>query len=422
MARETLDHLLEQCLQEVEQTGDIEEVLRHHPDRAEQLRPLLELASTVREQYTEVPEPPARLREGLVRLRRETLQARGAVTAEHVAAHRHDRRSTMRLRLVPTLISVALIVAVGLAGTGGVALAADASAPGDPLYGLDRTMERLQLRLTYSPEAATQLRLNLTEERMGEIQELIRRQDQERLGEALGGYSEAVAALTDSPEGREVLGDPARMAHMNQVLAQHEEQLQYAFQSLQGQESDDGEEGEETDLGKNGREGDGWWTDGRTHPVVDRLVSTYDDGITSTDVISWFASGYGFGEIMHALETSKNLSGTETITGTIKSGVTITITDTSPAGLLRLKAELGGWGQVWQALGLIGKGKPDDSTAMDEAESMELEDSEDEDKGGPPDHAGPKDKDKDKDKRTGPPDHAGPKDRGDGGSSGNGGQ
>lgn len=399
MGEKSFDRLLEACLQEIEKGRDIERMLQRHPEQAEQLRPLLQLASSLREQYAEVPEPQAQLAVGRARLRRETRVARRAAAAEQVAARRQvlgqERRSNMRLRLVPALVSIAVVVAVWMAGMAGVALAADAAGPGEPLYGIDRAIERIQLRLTYNPEAATQLRMRLTEERMQEIQNLVRKQDQERLQEALGEYANAVGALAAGPEARKQLADPARVREMSQVLERNEEQMRYAFQT-----GDNGEDEEEDTPGVkgSGRTGNGWYTNTTTitHPVALSLADQYE--ISATQVVSWFADGYGFGEIMHALKTSENITPTDTFT------------DTSPSAILDLRAELGGWGQVWQALGLIGRpddaGPPDDSEDVDEPEGVDREDEDDDNDKGPPDHAGPMDEDDDK----GPPDHAGPKD------------
>ena len=94
--------------------------------------------------------------------------------------------------------------------------------------------------------------------------------------------------------------------------------------------------------------------------------------------MEWFCDRrYGFGEIMLALETSQGSS------------------DYTAEGLLAMKTELGGWGQVWQYLGLIGPpdsvGRPGEAGPQDDA--------------GPPDDTGQPD-----DPR--PPDDAGPSGKG----------
>ncbi|MGD2158608.1 MAG: DUF5667 domain-containing protein [Anaerolineales bacterium] len=87
------------------------------------------------------------------------------------------------------------------------------------------------------------------------------------------------------------------------------------------------------------------------HPVAEGLAEDYD--VTEEQIMEWFCDrNFGFGEIMHALETSEI---------TLDD---IDIQDYSPEELLDMKEEMGGWGKVWQELGLIGKpedaGKPED--------------------------------------------------------------
>lgn len=72
------------------------------------------------------------------------------------------------------------------------------------------------------------------------------------------------------------------------------------------------------------------------HPVGWRIANTY--GLEYDEVMGWFCDGFGFGEIMLALQTSR-------------------ITEMPAEDLLQWKVEQGGWGQVWQGLGLIGNGK-----------------------------------------------------------------
>jgi hypothetical protein len=81
------------------------------------------------------------------------------------------------------------------------------------------------------------------------------------------------------------------------------------------------------------------------HPVAKRIAERYDTPYET--VMQWFCQGgYGFGQIMLALQTasSPNVS-------------------LSADQLLAEKQELGGWGQVWKKYGLKGKsgkaGKPD---------------------------------------------------------------
>ncbi len=108
------------------------------------------------------------------------------------------------------------------------------------------------------------------------------------------------------------------------------------------------------------------------HPFGERLAERYETDYETLQ--SWFCDGFGWGQIMLALQTGK-------------------ITGDDPAALLEARQDGEGWGQIWKRLKLIGRpehaGPPDD-----------------EDRDGRPDHAGPPN-DEDGDGR---PDHAGPPD------------
>jgi hypothetical protein len=72
------------------------------------------------------------------------------------------------------------------------------------------------------------------------------------------------------------------------------------------------------------------------HPALNRLAQAYDWDYA--DLIEWFCEGrFGVGEVKHALSTSEQLGG-----------------DPSPEEILQMKRDLGGWGRVWQELGLKG--------------------------------------------------------------------
>lgn len=74
-----------------------------------------------------------------------------------------------------------------------------------------------------------------------------------------------------------------------------------------------------------------------SHPVAARLAAHYD---TAEDQIrTWFCDdGMGFGQIMLALQTAKSAGGTA-------------------QDYLTRRAEGQGWGQIWKAQGLIGRGR-----------------------------------------------------------------
>jgi hypothetical protein len=222
------------------------------------------------------------------------------------------------------LIGAALTGAIAVLSLVSVARVADGAGPGHPLYGLDRALEGVEIRLTRDPASAAQLRLRLAEERLQEVAQLARAEDPAHLEEALGAYSDAVVALARVTAAVRGTGDLVAASDLDRVLASHEEQLQSAL------------------AGEDDTADDPWCAGQGTHPVAAGLARRY--AVDAGTVMSWFCDdNFGFGEIMHALQTSEVVSGT---------GV---LSDTTPGALLALKADLGGWGQVWQELGLIGR-------------------------------------------------------------------
>jgi hypothetical protein len=127
------------------------------------------------------------------------------------------------------------------------------------------------------------------------------------------------------------------------------------------------------------------------HPVGARIAETY--GERYEQVMAWFcADGFGFGQIMLALQTSKTLAATD-------AGEQMT-----PGELLAAKEEMGGWGKVWQELKLIGKDKVQ-KEPKDKAPKMKDngDDREDGDRPGKPDKPEKPGK-PDKDDKPGKPD------------------
>lgn len=117
-------------------------------------------------------------------------------------------------------------------------------------------------------------------------------------------------------------------------------------------------------------------------------------------VMTWFChtsddgEGYGFGQIMLALQTSQILADTES--------------PVEADALLAMRADGLGWGEIWKTLGFNGKPKPADWTGgPPEWANAKDKDAVDKDKLDTPKLPGPKEKDR---KKPLPP-TAGPKDK-----------
>ncbi len=80
------------------------------------------------------------------------------------------------------------------------------------------------------------------------------------------------------------------------------------------------------------------------HPFGARLSERY--GVDYATLQAWFCQGFGWGQIMLALQTGL-------------------ITGDDPAGLLEARSNGLGWGEIWQSLNLIGRpehaGPPNDA-------------------------------------------------------------
>jgi hypothetical protein len=310
-----------------------------------------------------------------------------------------------------------LIILAIIAG-GAVVGVADAAAPGDMLYTIDRGVEELRLRLTGDPQSLLQLKEDLHAERLQEVQDLAMRGDPAYMQQALENLEEALEATAMPALGRLELDDdypddeeaedlgaycngsktdphPAGDKLAQSLTVPYEEVIGWAcsgfgfgsiklayeisqatgepvdeifalkqggmgwgeIQALYGQKTDepDGELPEDEDRSV--------YCNGeplKEHPTGARLADDY--GVTYTEIMGWFCQGYGFGEIDLAYTISQS---TETpidvaiIFGERESGM--------------------GWGNIMKEYGLKGKS----SLAPGQQDKVKDQD---------------KDKDKDKDK------------------------
>lgn len=83
-----------------------------------------------------------------------------------------------------------------------------------------------------------------------------------------------------------------------------------------------------------------------THPVAEGITETYSDTVEGdyAIVMDWFCNGFGFGQILLALQTETILEGPDAPTAD---------------DLLTRRVDGEGWGQIWQDLELIGR--PEDA-------------------------------------------------------------
>jgi uncharacterized protein DUF5667 len=174
------EELLDQCIEHMRTGGDPEDILRQHPDLADEVRPLLGLTSELAGLPDPRPSMPTLMRT-LTRLalRRPT-----------------SRRALMR--------AAAVFLCVCLAGWGAVAASANAL-PGDWLYSVKLLTERAQFFLTVNNEAKAELRIAFSEQRLTEMVRNYERGggiDKQLLREMLDEAQDALDISPTLPEAR----------------------------------------------------------------------------------------------------------------------------------------------------------------------------------------------------------------------------
>ncbi len=154
------ERILDDCVARLRAGQDLEECLKSYPAQAKQLKPLLLVAARL--QNIPIPqERPEAVRAGQARL----LTAQAAAFGRPIG--RQGRGAIWALRFALTLIIVLLITTVMTLNVSAKSI------PGDPLYGIKRTIENTQLILTINPETKERLENEYSHNRFEEMQELI---------------------------------------------------------------------------------------------------------------------------------------------------------------------------------------------------------------------------------------------------------
>jgi len=337
---ENLEVIFDECLQAVESgRWSIEECLQHYPAQRQELEGLLKMAMHVR--TAGMVEPRAAFR----RSARARLSARlpdvPAVTNRN-PFRLFKQISTQPLqwsrRMVMNWIAIVVLLA-SLFGGGAAVQASGQALPDSPLYPLKTGIESLRLAVSSEP-AQTQLALEFANRRLEEAEKLIENQVYDYLPEVVAGYWQLTRQALEKTSLTEGLmensaDNPAELiarqvdtmtALLDQLPA---DQLSALEQSL-GEETPAPEpvEGEEPPQNEPPLAG----CTNQTHPVGVKLAATY--AVPYETVMGWFCQGFGFGEIVLALQASQH-------------------SELTPEEILLLKVELGGWGEVWRHLAML---------------------------------------------------------------------
>lgn len=368
--------VLDLCIEDVKAGRlTVEECLDRYPEFAHELRDPLMVAETLR--GLPLREPSEAFRQ---QARPQLMSQLGPLPAGRVSLLEMLREKWTSFFFIPQTrrFSMGWMLALLLVGSvlvgGGTAYASDAAVPGQALYGLDRSLEEIQSGLTSDPEAFVALQLAFADERLSEAQELAGKAEGKGFQEALDGYAESIAAIAQEVGSAEGIDLEALSILLDEALSNQDAKLSALSLLDEGEGTDDcnvnsnGEDCDENGNEDNGNQ-DGDMVDGDksdnsfcfnngTHPVALKLEEKFDGLYDSKTIMDWFCGtdedlpGFGFGQIMHAIQTEKLLETSDT--------------PLSAADLLAMKASGMGWGQIWQDKGL--KGKP----VVEDPEDSEL--------------------------------------------------
>jgi len=160
----TFADIIEECLDRVLERGEsIDACVAEYPEHAEELREALEPALAVQSAFAYQPD--------VDRKRQNRLRMLAALE------HRPGRFSWLRLPIPrglltsgPRVAALALAVVLALVGSGtGTVLASQGSSPGDILYPVKRSAERVQLAFTFIDARESKLRTELLDRRVDEL-------------------------------------------------------------------------------------------------------------------------------------------------------------------------------------------------------------------------------------------------------------
>lgn len=271
------------------------------------------------------------------------------------------------------LLALTFTLILSLASGGVLVLASNMAAPGDPLYSVDRGLEAVQLSLAPSQRSALLLQSRFAFERLGELQTLAARGDQQYQQDTLAEVAAALSALEAAVKA-DVL-EPQRVAGLVNAAFTHNAN----FASTAGSNGKGNSDGDPTDDGDQDSDAakDGAYCRGASethHPTGEKLAQRYQ--VSYDEVMGWFCDGrYGFGEIDLAYSIAR------------AAGVPVSqVFDQRASGM--------GWGNVLKEFGL--DKKPDKPPKPDNGKGNAY--GHDKDKAKDKDNNKDKDKEKDKDK------------------------
>ena len=210
-----MEEVLAESLAALEQGEGLEAVLARYPESASELRPLLEMAAWMGSARAAL-EPRA----GYVRASRARLVGRIAELGAAPPLSWWERlglwwsglfvggrRTALQLAVVVVMLACLVL------GSSGMAYASQGSLPGDALYPVKLGVEQVQLWANLDPVEEVRLHMRFSQERVEEIEELVKLGRYQDMKTALASYSEHVDQALLSLEELAAL-DPVATAEL----------------------------------------------------------------------------------------------------------------------------------------------------------------------------------------------------------------
>ena len=202
--RDDIEQILQSCLEMIRTRQEtVDSALARYPEQAEELRPLLETASWMHEQReANAPRPEfvAQSRQRLVaRLELEKTGNYAQAPPSGISTLWSSLASLFTQKRFAYQFAIATFLLIFLVvSTSGVAFASQWTIPGDTLYPVKTSLERVQLALSLSEARRAQLHIAFAERRLVEIQNLVMESRFEYLHSAVGAFESQAMQATSS--------------------------------------------------------------------------------------------------------------------------------------------------------------------------------------------------------------------------------
>ncbi|MBN2549926.1 MAG: hypothetical protein JXB15_12255 [Anaerolineales bacterium] len=212
-------------------------------------------------------------------------------------------------------LAVVLMVLL-LAGL--LATAANAAAPGEALYALDRAMETARLQMTVQDDSQAALQQDYARERLAELDQVAQGGDRDLIAQALDNVGQSLSAVEQSAIAAGYLPDETLVALLDTALDQ-DAGKEKKPKDEKNKDDDEGEiededEAKDQDDDEPKEPKQGTFCDGtadKNHPTGDKLAERY--GVDYAEIIGWYCQGYGFGEVdlAYRIAEEKGISASE---------------------------------------------------------------------------------------------------------------